>query len=615
MKIKRKLKKVNGFLLTTYVVLALSFFLSIVFLSINLSYLVGIETFLRTIAIIILVLFLIFYILYGFVWLFSKKTVKLILFSIFIFILTMSSFFGCYYINKTYRIIDNINKDKITYTTNLISLKESTLDIVKNGKTGIINNKDDITGYVLPKELIKKEKLKLDLVSYDDYSTMLEALINKEIQGLFIASNYNDLMANEEIYSSMTAETKILKKYSKTMSKPKIEQNTSFSIDKPFTILLLGIDSTIDGLSKSAAFRGDSIMLITFNPKTLSTTFLSIPRDTFVPITCNNNREAKINSSALSGAGCMIDTINAFTGIEINYYVKMNFTGIVDLVDALGGIEVNVPYSFCEQNSKRNWGEDTIFVKEGKQKLDGEQALALSRNRHYPGDATAGEMRKQCPTYNKGIRNDFVRGQNQQLVVQAIINKTKTIRNADALLKLLESVSKNMDTNMLTNQILSFYNTGKKIIGNDSGNIFKTEKLYLQTSSIKEPKLGYIEIPQKASIEAIVKAMKINLELEECESIKTFNFDSSIPYEIPIIGKGLKDKVQRSTLPNFIGKNKDEAINWGKSNNIKVTVKEITESSSQYNESIMPLIVINQNPPANTLLNLVNSIEITYQIK
>lgn len=615
MKFKSKLKKVNKFLLNIYIILSLTFLIGIVLLSINLSYLVSIETFLRIIVIIILSLFLMFYILYGFVWLFSKKTTKLLLFSFFILIFSFITLYGSYYINKTYRLIDNIHKNKITYTTNLITLKDNNMETVLNGKVGIIDNEKDITGYILPKELIKKEKWKFELIKFEDNNTMLEALTNKEIQGLFIADNYDTLISDEETYSSILQETKVLKSYSKTMDKPKMDNVTNLNIDEPFTILLLGIDADEGDLSKNTGFRGDSIMLITFNPKTLSTTILSIPRDTFVPITCNKNKEAKINSAARFGASCMIDTITAFTGIEINYYVKMNFAGIVDLVDALGGIDVNVPYSFCEQNSKRQWGDHTVFVKEGQQKLNGEQALALSRNRHYPGDRGSKDMRLKCPEYNKGVRNDFTRGQNQQLVVQAIINKAKRVRNADTLLKILESISDNMDTNMQTNQILSFYNTGKKIIGNNPNNVLKVEKLYLQTRNINEPKYGSIEIPQQASVNAIVKAMKINLGLEEEIMIKTFSFDSSQPYEIPIIGKGLRDKTTRATIPNFIGKNKNEVLNFAKSNNIKVSVKEIDSTSSLYKEELGINIVISQTPPANSLLNLATKIEITYQVK
>ena len=107
-------------------------------------------------------------------------------------------------------------------------------------------------------------------------------------------------------------------------------------------MLLLGVDSEYDGLANNAAFNGDSIMLLTFNPKTLSATVFSIPRDTYVPIACNNNKQNKINSAAAYGTKCMINTIENLTDITIDYFVKINFKGVVNLVDALDGIDVNI---------------------------------------------------------------------------------------------------------------------------------------------------------------------------------------------------------------------------------------------------------------------------------
>ena len=80
-------------------------------------------------------------------------------------------------------------------------------------------------------------------------------------------------------------------------------------------------------------------------------------------------------------------------------------------MDAVGGIDVNVPYSLCEQNSSRKWGNNTQYIEKGKQHLNGEQALALARNRHSAKDSK--KMQQYCPTYTEGVRNDYQRGKNQ----------------------------------------------------------------------------------------------------------------------------------------------------------------------------------------------------------
>ena len=125
------------------------------------------------------------------------------------------------------------------------------------------------------------------------------------------------------------------------------------------------------------------LMVITFNPKTLTSTMLSIPRDSYVPIACfSGQRKNKITHAAWQGESCMQKTIENFLDIDIDYYVKINFKGVVKLVDTLGGVEVDVPYNLCEQNSNRQWGANTVYIEEGRQVLNGEQALAFARNRH-----------------------------------------------------------------------------------------------------------------------------------------------------------------------------------------------------------------------------------------
>jgi LCP family protein required for cell wall assembly len=241
----------------------------------------------------------------------------------------------------------------------------------------------------------------------------------------------------------------------------------------------MGIDSKVENLSKTATGNGDSLMLVTFNPKTLNATILSIPRDSYVPISCfSNQKENKITHAAWNGESCMIKTIQNFTGIKIDYYLKINFKGVVKLVNALGGVEVNVPVEFCEQNSDRSWAaSNKICLKKGKQTLNGEQALALARHR------------KTLAT------GDLQRGTNQQLVVQGILNKLKTIKSASQLLSILDTISNSMDTNFTTKQILSFYDIAKNLLlGSSTGNLINIQQLYLSGSgqSIYDEGIGMV---------------------------------------------------------------------------------------------------------------------------
>ena len=232
-----------------------------------------------------------------------------------------------------------------------------------------------------------------------------------------------------------------------------------------------------------------------------------------------------------------ITTVENLTGIDINYYVKINFKGLVKLVDALGGVDVNVPYSFCEQNSSRKWGKNTVFVEKGKQHLNGEQALALARNRHTPKDGSniGRIMAKYCPDYNEGNRSDFTRNTNQQLVIKGIINAAKNISSLSEVNKILDTISKNIDTNMKVEQMLSGYDLIKSLAVNKNANTLNIQKTKLKTYSIGksghmiyEPSTkSYASVAfyYKQSLQDIIDAIKINLGKKKGTLIKKFSFN------------------------------------------------------------------------------------------
>lgn len=475
------------------------------------------------------------------------KISKYILFILILLIIGTGEFYISNYINKSMNLLDNFNKDEVTYTSTLISLKDgnyNTLKKVKEGKIGIISDTDSIEGYELAQHIIKKDNISQDnLVEYDDYPTMLNDLYNEDVDAIFVPGSYVEQYSSIEKYEKIKDEVIELDTYSEKRKKVADEtiKTSTKSVTEPFTILLLGVDSPTEDISKASGL-GDSIMLVTFNPKTLTTTMFSIPRDTYVPITCYRNALSKITHAASGGDSCMINTVEKFTGIDIDYYAKINFKGLVKIVDALGGIEVDVPYSFCEQDSNRSFAQGNLqYVKEGLQTLNGEQALALSRNRK-----TVPECGKE---WNKGVRNDFVRGQNQQRVIKGIINKLKSIKSINQLYEVLDAVSISLDTNLTRDQILSFYNIFKKILLNsnslsDSNDIVNIQKTYLNGSggliydNIMKMKL-YEFVPSTESLNAIVKAMKINLELIEEKYDTSFSFSIDNKYEEKVIGADL----------------------------------------------------------------------------
>lgn len=590
----RKFKKLNIKYKVMFWIFGLLFLSSVVFMIQSLLLLKNIETVLRVLIIIFLIIGFVGYIFLSIIFLFSKRYKKYIINSVIISILSIGFIILCIYINKTYNIVDNMNKRMITYSTSLVVMKDTEFKNDKDFVVGMISDESNIEGNVLANKLIDKKKLdKIDIKYYDDNLEMLNDLYNGGIKGVLISSNYVLSYQGYENYVNIKTDTKVVYTYKEKMKNQDIKLGSNKSLTEPFTILLLGVDSEVDGLDQNTVFNGDTMMLITFNPKTLNTTIFSIPRDTYVPISCNGKRSNKINSSAIGGATCVINTIQDLIGIDIDYYVKINFKGVVDLVEALKGIEVDVPVDFCEQDSNRMY-ENEICLSKGLQTLNGEQALALSRHRH------------SLPL------GDFQRVQHQQLVVEAMAKKVKTIRSVNMFYDVLNAVSKNIETNVSTDEMLNLYNVGKKMMF-ENGASLNIEKTYLTGYDLTMliPGLGNVYTFQyyPESLNEIIKAMKVNLGLEEPELVKTFNFSVNYEFEVPVIGKQYYSVKRNEALPRFIGSNINYLNTWASSRNISVNVNYITEGMSGYDESKNGIIV-SQNIEKGTLVSNVSSITV-----
>lgn len=538
-----KLKNANKGMLFFYFISLTSYLICYVLIFKSLLHLEGIETLIRILVLGLFGLFGLIYLIFGFKTLVKKKKIWFTILTIFTIIFAVIFGVTSHYIDFVYQKIENfVTKDTSTYTTVLIGLKGTTL--TNDSKIGMITDESDRTGYILPLEFMKKENMKQEISYYGNYTELLEALYNKEVDAIFITKDYPILYRNEEKYQNIANETEILKEYSKEMKTEESELLASTkSLTEPFTVLFLGVDSeSKDGLDANAAFNGDTLMLVTFNPKTLTATMLSFPRDTYVPIYSSSDRmlyQNKINASAAYGTASTVNTIEHLTGINIDYFVKVNFQGVIDLVNTLGGIDVDVEqptYSYyvsiygegrlCESNSLRSTlPTDLVCMNTGMQHLNGEQALAYSRNRYG------------------FINGDLDRNRHQQQVIEAVAKQLMKSSNLSTFENLLDTISKNIATNMKTNQILSFYQSIKGMLGKalNGEDFISIQKLALQTFYFTSPYglscVGYYQ----GSLDTVVEAMKENLGLMEIETVKTFSYDYSEDYEITseTIGTGI----------------------------------------------------------------------------
>lgn len=458
-----------------------------------------------------------------------------------------------------YDKINGLNKTFVTYTSDLLVMstnQANDISDVKDMKIGILKDDTNPEGAIIPKEIIKENNLndENEVTDYDNYTSMLVDLYSGDLDAMFISNHYVSMFSGITGYENIENETKVIAKKSKKMRKASSSAvetaSTGKSITEPFTMLLMGIDSTDEVLEQNAIANGDTLILITFNPKTLNATMFSIPRDSYVPIACWSGKpENKITHAAAYGNDCMINTIQDYFDVNIDYYAKINFKGLVKLVDAVGGVEVDVPKVLCTDDSSR--GEE-ICIQPGHQTLNGEQALVYARNR------------KQL------ANGDFGRAEHQQEIIMALINKIKTINDVSTFIDILNTVSNSMDTNLTTKQILSFYNVGKDIlkksVSTDTSNLINVQRLYLQGTGqmIYDERARMVlwdYVPNKSSRKDIIQAMKENLELADHKVIKKFSFSINNPYEVKVIGEGPYNTSNGSynLVPDFTGDTEAQA--------------------------------------------------------
>ena len=613
-KIIRKLKRTKKVVRYIYYVLIVAYLISFFSFALSLIHLSGIETLLRTIIIIIFGVYFLLYVMWNLVNLIIRNYKTFIITSLISIVFIAIFLVGSYYINIIYNGLSNMGEDsKVEYTTYLITMKDIEFD--SDSKIGRINDKDDIAGYSLAEKLYIKEKLSNEIVDYNDYIFMLRELYSGNIDAVFVPSTYVILYNTEEGFSNIENETKKIYEYSEKMKNQDATIVSDKDFSEPLTFLVMGVDSEQNGLNANAAFNGDTLMLASFNPSTLKTTIVSIPRDTYVPIACRSNAYAKINSAAASGTNCVIDTVSNFLDVQIDYYVKINFKGVVELVDAVGGVDVDVEAPsfsrhnalkidcggrFCEQNSNRgDSGKDIIYLDPGFQTLNGEEALAYSRCRYlYVG-------------------GDLDRIRHQQAVVEALASKLLSFDSVSNFQKILNAVSNNMITNMSTDKILSGYNTIKKMLNNalNGDELVTINKAYLETyglnvyvpsQKMNTSAQGYY----KDSLEDIQKALKETLGILNEEVVKTFAFSVNEEYQVTSPGKGLRTMPSGSVLPNFVGKTVTDAEEFCDKNNIDLSIRYVDPGSDYYNPDIAVGLIGSQSVHENVLLSTVEELTV-----
>lgn len=503
----------------------------------------------------------------------------------------------------------NVNVNKIINTGTTNENVETSIIVYSETGASPITKIDDLDGKTvgivegtnyatLAQEELSANGINATTKSFNDYTSIAQALFNGEIDAAALPSNYIGLLEVNDGFSDYLDNTTAISTFSKVI---KVETETGSTKDitsEPFTILILGVDEG----------RSDAIMVASFNPISMNVTLSSLARDSYVPIACYSGKSSdKLGHARAVSRQCTIDTIEDLLDIDIDYYFESNFKGVVDMVDALGGIVVNNPIEFVGQNSSSERGHKTVWIPAGENvPLNGEMALAFARERHL---------------YSTG---DFQRQANQQQVITAILREVVRLRNVDKGVAMLEAAGENISTNMSPEQLISLFNytmkkanrfydkehledvfniVGSRVTGYSDG--IWNEGLQLSL---------YIYRLYEGAIKDTREAIQRNIDMtSKITAPKDMVWSAKWEFKAPVIAnEKYAEKVIQSEIPNTLPKYTTigKLTAWAKSFNIQVNIQDITEGMEGYDPNLADGTIIWQDVPSGTAASSFTAINV-----
>jgi len=332
----------------------------------------------------------------------------------------------CYYIGVTFNFMGKVNSFNKTYAEYYVVVKNDSayakIEDLKDKSIGVYNEETKTYNDALDKLNSAVQIKTSNKISIDDLKSNL---LNDGVDAILLSNTAKDqIEADDDKFES---EIKIVYTIKVEVESIAVEANKVDVTKDVFTVYISGID-TYGEIALTS--RSDVNMLVTVNPNTNQVLLTSIPRDYYVQLHGTTGYKDKLTHAGIYGVNMSIETIKDFMGIDINYYIKVNFDSLIKVVDEIGGIDVYSDTTFVP------WTNQSITIHKGMVHMNGAMALAFARERH---------------AYEEGDRH---RVQNQQDVLTAIINKiTSTPSLMTKYSSLLNSISSSIDTNIDMNSI------------------------------------------------------------------------------------------------------------------------------------------------------------------
>lgn len=393
---------------------------------------------------VILIFVLISLILILWINLMAHGVVSKVFAMIFVLLYTVSMGIGNFYVYKTDGFMQKVTDHKIGDVKNTVSIivmddsNIKDLSSLKGKKVGRLNNVDKVGTNKLLKSVKKKKGSDyFKTKKFDGALSEVEALYNGEIDAMILNESYRGNVTSVEEYEHFSTETRVVYSTSYYTTKKNDSLVVSDITKNPFTILISGNDTTGD---VSELSRSDVNMLVTINPKTSTILLTSMSRDTYVETVCDADGDTacpegqmdKITHTGIYGLNTTRQTVEKFYDLKVNYSFRVNFTSVIDVVDALDGIDLNIEEG---EQCDLFWANMKPGLPVGMHHVDGETALAFARERKAYADG------------------DYQRVRNQQKVMQAIINRAISSSALVNYTSFINSLETAFETNMTYDEI------------------------------------------------------------------------------------------------------------------------------------------------------------------
>ena len=351
------------------------------------------------------------------------------------------------------------------YSMSVVVLKESDVHNVTqlDSVTGPTDTDNDNIQKLIA-DIKTSQSKELTVEQSTSYLAAYKSLVSGEAKAIVLNSVFENIIESE--YPDYAS--KIRKIYTKNITKevaaPKVSKNKSFNV------YVSGID-TYGPISSVS--RSDVNILMTVNQDSKKILLTTTPRDSYVPIADGgNNQKDKLTHAGIYGVDSSIHTLENLYGVDINYYVRLNFTSFLKLIDLLGGVDVYNDQEFTSRHGKFHFPVGNVH-------LDSEQALGFVRERYSLADG------------------DRDRGRNQQKVIVAIIQKLTSTEALKNYSDIIQGLQDSLQTNMPIETMIDLINTQLESGGSykvNSQDLKGTGRMGLPSYAMPDSNLYMMEI-------------------------------------------------------------------------------------------------------------------------